>query len=285
MELNGAKVKHKTFGCGVVAQREGRYLVVDFGHTRKEFVYPDAFRTFLVIEDPTINEKVQNDLALAQEVIDAAEKQRMELIPVIHTESRDVKKKKPRASSAKRPQPQPSEILVKSPTGQQYFFVFQNKTFNVEHQGGYLWAPKPNANGRDIWHWKLMGEVHAGDVIFHIVNQNIVALSVASGASYSAKLPGEAGQEQAEEDAGRRVDCTYYILKSPMPTSEFKDTIMDMQPAQYVPFNASGRGNTGYLFASNPTLSKFLFDKITVRNEQLADLAETLGFGTAEAAQ
>ncbi len=283
MELNGARVKHKTFGCGVVAQREGKYLVVNFDHVRKEFVYPDAFRTFLVIEDPTINEAVQNDLALAQEVIDAAEKLRMELIPVIHTESRDVKKKKPRAASAKRPQL--SGALEKSSTGRQYFFVFQNKTFEVEHQGGYLWAPKPNANGRDIWHWKLMGEVHAGDVVFHIVNQTIVALSVASSAGYSAKLPGEAGEEQAGEDAGRRVDCTYYMLKSPMPTSEFKDTIMDMQPAQYVPFNASGRGNTGYLFASNPALAKFLFDKMTIRNKQLIDLAETLGFEAAEVAQ
>lgn len=34
-----------------------------------------------------------------------------------------------------------------------YFIVFQNKTYNEERVGEYLWAPKLTATGREIFHW------------------------------------------------------------------------------------------------------------------------------------
>lgn len=48
-----------------------------------------------------------------------------------------------------------------------YFFVFQNKTFHEEHQGGYLWAPQYGNSGRTASHWSKMKEVKRGDVIIH----------------------------------------------------------------------------------------------------------------------
>lgn len=274
MELNGAKVRHKTFGCGLITHCDGRYFTVSFEHIKKDFVYPDAFKMFLVIEDPAMDQAIQNDLALAQESIVAAENARRQFSLFQSTEQAKTAKKSSRGSAQKA---RPACGLVKSPSGHQYFFVFQNRTFDAERQGGYIWAPKPNANGRDLWHWKLMGEVHAGDMIIHIVNKNIVAISIASTACYTANLPGEAQQEQAAEDAGRRVDCTYYMLESPIAISDFRDAIVELQPTQYAPLNALGRGNTGYLFASNPALSQFLFDKLTLCNTGLQELAQTLG--------
>ncbi|WDV48152.1 hypothetical protein PV797_10745 [Clostridiaceae bacterium M8S5] len=34
-----------------------------------------------------------------------------------------------------------------------YFIVFQNKSYEEEKRGGYLWATKSTKNGRSIYHW------------------------------------------------------------------------------------------------------------------------------------
>ena len=48
-----------------------------------------------------------------------------------------------------------------------YFFVFQNKTFDEEYRGGYLWAPQHGNSGRKVSHWEKMKEVRRGDIIIH----------------------------------------------------------------------------------------------------------------------
>ncbi len=40
-----------------------------------------------------------------------------------------------------------------------YYFVFQNKSFEHEHKGGYLWAPKSTESGRRVPHWESMKDV------------------------------------------------------------------------------------------------------------------------------
>ena len=80
--------------------------------------------------------------------------------------------------------------------GKQYFFVFQNKSFDAESRGGYLWAPKSNQDGRKVSHWLMMEEVRKGDIIIHSVNKNIRAISIATSDCYSANQPEELKREQ-----------------------------------------------------------------------------------------
>lgn len=53
-----------------------------------------------------------------------------------------------------------------------YFIVFQNKTYNEERVGEYLWAPKLTATGREIFHWSNMVKVKTGDIIFSMYKRN-----------------------------------------------------------------------------------------------------------------
>lgn len=55
-----------------------------------------------------------------------------------------------------------------------YFFDMQNKTFNQEFKGGFLWAPYRTVNNRRNASWELMDEVHNGDVIIHSFHKKIV---------------------------------------------------------------------------------------------------------------
>ena len=88
-----------------------------------------------------------------------------------------------------------------------YFFVFQNKTFHEEHQGGYLWAPQYGNSGRTASHWSKMKEVKRGDVIIHSYKKQIIAISVAKKDVYVAKKPVELSNDWQTD--GWRVDTQY----------------------------------------------------------------------------
>jgi hypothetical protein len=57
-----------------------------------------------------------------------------------------------------------------------YFFVTQNKSFDYEFEGGYLWAPKLGSDGRPKSHWKSLENINKGDIIFSFVDQQIKAI-------------------------------------------------------------------------------------------------------------
>lgn len=69
-----------------------------------------------------------------------------------------------------------------------YWWVSQRQTWKQESAGGYLWAPKRDADGHPLHHWETMTRVREGDTIFSYVNQAIVAISIAKGRAYDARL-------------------------------------------------------------------------------------------------
>lgn len=146
-----------------------------------------------------------------------------------------------------------------------YYFVFQNKTFSEEKNGGYLWAPQ----GRCA-HWKLMQEVTKGDVIFHCYNQSIVAVSVAKSDCYDCVRPSELDNGMWDQE-GWMVDTAYYLMDYPIRPKEHMDTVLELQPVKYAPFNRQGRGNTGYLFCVTPELADFFLSKLKIRNTNTID--------------
>lgn len=51
MDINNQAVKHKTFGSGVVIELTTKIITVCFSEGEKKFVYPDAFREYLVLKN------------------------------------------------------------------------------------------------------------------------------------------------------------------------------------------------------------------------------------------
>ena len=153
-----------------------------------------------------------------------------------------------------------------------YFFVFQNKTYIAEKNGGFLWAPKKDSRGYHKSHWSIMEDLNIGDVIFHSVKGKIVAISIATTNCFDAIQPQDLQREEAWSDEGWRVNCEYHLIENPIITSKYKDELLLLQPEKYAPFNCIGRGNTGYLFKTNIEFSKFLFDKLIAINPQLSPI-------------
>lgn len=252
MNLNGAAVQHKKYGQGVVQEVKDKNIIINFNGEIKKFSYPDAFKLSL----KSINEDME---IFINNELEEAEKSNE---PVKAIESKTIKETTPYITMN-------CEFLKDESL--RYFFVFQNKTFHAERRGGYIWAPK-SSSSRTIAHWERMKEVRKGDVILHSLNKNIVAISIAVSDCYSANQPNELKSEQLWEDDGYMVDCKYIDIKNPIMTSDYKDEILKLQPSKYAPFNNLGRGNTGYLFASNKDLTEFIIQKSMYSNQYLNDV-------------
>ena len=74
MLVDNLVVNHKSFGVGTVVSHQGKYMTVRFENAQKIFVYPDAFESFLTLEDGTVSDEIMIDIAAArrakQEILD-----------------------------------------------------------------------------------------------------------------------------------------------------------------------------------------------------------------------
>jgi len=141
-----------------------------------------------------------------------------------------------------------------------YFFVFQNKTFNEEQRGGFLWAPQRGKAGQRVSHHETMKCVKQGDIIIHSCNKKIVAISRAKTDVYEAEIPRELKNQWDSE--GWRIDTEYINFTETIVNSNYKEDLLRIQPKTKAPFNRLGRGNTGYLFFANQELYEFIITKI-----------------------
>ncbi len=140
----------------------------------------------------------------------------------------------------------------------QFFLVFQNRTYQEESNGGYLWAPQHNTDGQTFFHWANMKKVKRGDMIFSSYNGKMESMNVAQSDCYEAQKPQNFDSEGAWIDKGWKVDLVYYPLKSPVRYKDYMDDILRLQPDKYAPFQQNGRGNVGYLFELSDDLGQFL---------------------------
>ncbi len=58
MQLTGQAVQHAAFGKGVVTEQKNNIITVSFSQGEKRFVYPDAFKKFLTLNNEQAAEKV-----------------------------------------------------------------------------------------------------------------------------------------------------------------------------------------------------------------------------------
>ena len=62
MYLTNQAVRHQKFGDGIIKNRDGIYLSVEFNCGTKRFLFPDAFSEYLTIEDEGIQVEIEKYL-------------------------------------------------------------------------------------------------------------------------------------------------------------------------------------------------------------------------------
>lgn len=234
MEINNQIVMHKKYGEGKVVSCSDNFILVRFADGEKKFIYPGAFKVSLVAVDPIVQASIIEEI------------NKME-VPIIDL-----------------PQGEPERKAA-------LFYVFQGNTFIQECRGGYLWAPITNNSGSNIHHWNRLLDVREGNIILHGCDGKVVAISIAKGPCYDFQQPEELRTEELWDKEGRRVDCEYYLVRSPITTADYKDEIIKLSAAKYSPFNRDGNGNMGYLYEINKELAHLFINETIRANKYLEE--------------
>ncbi len=148
-----------------------------------------------------------------------------------------------------------------------YFIVFQNKTYDDERSGGYLWSPKKASDGREKFYWSNMTKIHEGDIIFSLYRRNLVSVNIATSKSINYDIPPALDEVNLWDKEGWLVKVHYNVLENPVNIDENIDKILSLSPSKYSPFNSEGRGNQGYLFEIGEKLGDYLLKLASENNK------------------
>jgi putative restriction endonuclease len=159
-----------------------------------------------------------------------------------------------------------------------YWWVNQNQTFRQEIEGGYLWSPKRNKNGRRNPFYEFMREVAPGDVVFSFCDTRIAALGIVSGYCRESPKPEEFGTAGTNwSQIGWRVGVRWQRLTN---TIRPKDYIARLRPdlaSRYAPLTPEGNGlQSVYLTQVSASLASTLFTLIGKEASSVADVGEEI---------
>jgi 5-methylcytosine-specific restriction protein B len=126
------------------------------------------------------------------------------------------------------------------------WWVNQGASFRRASEGGYLWAPKVDRQGRGRRDWDALTEVRPGDVVLNYADGKIRGVSSVERQAYDSSRPAPEDAASWEND-GRRLDVVFRALADPIALA---DIPVDWRVAEpNGPFDRNGRVKQGYLFA------------------------------------
>lgn len=134
--------------------------------------------------------------------------------------------------------PKGTEVLLEAELVRaRVFWVNQGVNFKKERDGGYVRAPKYNAQGVQIAHWKRVSELKPGDVLVHYQDGYVRAL-------------GRVTSEAMSIEEAWRAEVEYFPLRAPLFLAVIAEHLSAMQPSSG-PFTSSGAVKQGYLWVFN----------------------------------
>ncbi len=145
-----------------------------------------------------------------------------------------------------------------------FWWVNQGLNWNVERNGGFIWAPKQNAQGTSFYHWRNVSRVRRGDIVFHYRETAVRAVSVAQSDPSEATRPADLPEGPWEQE-GWTARLEYTDLSNAIPITQVGQELLALGLNQG-PIARDGVVKQGYLFS--------LTDEAVVAIAQHADLAE-----------
>ena len=95
-----------------------------------------------------------------------------------------------------------------------FYWVSQNRTFNIERRDGYLWAPYLNKNRKELFHWNSLKDLKKGNVVFSRFRETIPCVSIVKNiAENDYERPKEFAKALPWMTKGRKVDTKYIDIE------------------------------------------------------------------------
>ena len=131
-----------------------------------------------------------------------------------------------------------------------YWWVNQNQTYKAEVQGGFLWSPKVNKDGRRNQFYDNMALVKPGDLIFSFADTKIKAVGIANGSAQTADKPDFGSSGENWQNEGWLVPAEFKELQIQPRPKDFIDELLPHLSEKYAPLQKTGDGNQGVYLAS-----------------------------------
>jgi len=159
-----------------------------------------------------------------------------------------------------------------------YWWVNQNQTFRQEIEGGYLWSPKRNKNGRRNPFYEFMREVAPGDVVFSFCDTRIAALGIVSGYCRESPKPEEFGTAGTNwSQIGWRVGVRWQRLTNTIRPKDHIARLRRDLASRYAPLTPEGNGlQSVYLTQVSASLASALFSLIGREASSVADVGQEI---------
>lgn len=150
-----------------------------------------------------------------------------------------------------------------------FWWVNHKQTRDHEVQGGYLWSPMRNADGRRNQTYENMRLVKPGDVVFSYAFGRIGAIGQVTEAASASPKPIEFGNVGGYwSDEGWLVSVYFTPAPKPIRPKEHITAIGGMLPAKYSPIQPNGDGNQGcYLAGISDALGHLLLALLGVESQ------------------
>ena len=156
-----------------------------------------------------------------------------------------------------------------------YWWVNQNKTWEHEISGGYMWSPKRNKNAAFNQFYENMRLVDPGDRVFAFYKQHLQKIGIAQRGAITADRPpefGKAGEVWASN--GWFVPVEWHDLPNVVLPADHIEQIRPHLPAKYSPLNPrTGRGHQRYLVHVPEGLAGVLLNLTAAEDIDIVDVS------------
>ena len=129
-----------------------------------------------------------------------------------------------------------------------FYWVSQNRTFNVERRDGYFWAPYLNKNKKEVFHWNTLKTLKKGDVVFSHYKGSIPCISIVQK-SYEDNFerPKEFSKSLPWMSKGRKVETKYIDIEPIKLTHQLIIKLNKFKPPTNWIFNRNFKHNDIYM--------------------------------------
>ncbi|WP_273851850.1 McrB family protein [Guptibacillus spartinae] len=143
----------------------------------------------------------------------------------------------------------------------QYWWVNQGQTHRSEKQGGFLWAPKQNKQGRPLKHHVDLLEAKVEDPIFTYSSGEVKTVAIVREPTISQAQPDTISNGMWEKE-GYYTSVDYYDLSPPIEKAEVPEK---WRIEEEGPFDRNGNVKQGYFFNVTDDFATNLFHRFKER--------------------
>ncbi|WP_173917667.1 McrB family protein [Halobacillus sp. Marseille-Q1614] len=155
----------------------------------------------------------------------------------------------------------------------QYWWVNQGQTKKGEKEGGFLWAPKANKNGRPLAHHTDLLIANLGDIVFAYSQGTIHSICEVIEPAVTSQKP--FGNDSWQEE-GNLLKVKYHEMNPGIDKSEIP---LEWREEETGPFDRNGDVKQGYFYTVSDSfvlklvnqfkelLPKAIKEKITIENK------------------